>query len=101
MIKAVILIQWAIWGVMLLFLWTQLISPAIKGRPFFPFFRARPRDIESRLARAREAVDIARGERELESLTPSAPASPEPAAASAATKVTDIRRSPKPRRKTA
>ena len=41
----------------ILFMITQVIWPAIRGRPLFPFFRKKKREVEKKLEQARDMAD--------------------------------------------
>jgi hypothetical protein len=68
MIKFVILIEWAILTIGALLIVTQIIVPAVRGRPLFPILRSRGRHVEKAVASAKEDIDISAQEKELAEL---------------------------------
>lgn len=53
------LLQGAMILILALIVATQIVAPAIAGRPLFPLLRKKRRDVERRIIQAREDQDIA------------------------------------------
>lgn len=68
MIKAVVIIHWGMIAVFLIFLITQVLVPAARGRPLFPILRRRNRRAEGMLAAARERDDVKQAHADLEEI---------------------------------
>lgn len=54
MVRTVIIVQALIYGLGILMIITQILIPAFRGKPFFPLFHKRGRELEGQLASVRE-----------------------------------------------
>ena len=89
MIKTVILFEIALWALGATFIVTQIVLPAVRGRPMLPLLRRRGLSVENKLAEARENVDLSQQEMEIEHLQsqqPPAPAMAQPTVNNSTTK---------------
>ena len=64
-----IFLNWLIIAFVVLTVATQVVLPAFSGTVLFPFFRRRRRELEKKLAGAREEVAEAQIEREVAQVT--------------------------------
>lgn len=78
MIRTVVVLYWTVLIIGLAIIATQIILPAIQGRPFFPLLRPRVRNTETAIAVAREEQDLAEQQAELERITAGTMRRPEP-----------------------
>jgi hypothetical protein len=58
MIRSVILLEWAIFGLGIWFIVFQIVAPFIRGTPFFPILRPKRRDAIVAFTEATEEQEI-------------------------------------------
>lgn len=58
MVKTIVILEFLVWGLVLLTLVTQVAWPVLRGRPMFPLLHRRGRELESALAKAQDARDM-------------------------------------------
>lgn len=70
MIRTVVVLEWAIFVIGALLILTQIVIPAVRGRPLFPLLRSKGLRLETDIATAREDKEFKAHERELGRLRP-------------------------------
>jgi F0F1-type ATP synthase membrane subunit b/b' len=68
MIRSLVILEWTIIAILVVLLVTQLVVPTIHGTPLLPLLRKRGREIENKIAAAREEAEIAGKRTELNNL---------------------------------
>lgn len=66
MVRTIVIVQSVIYALGLLFIITQILVPAWRGRAFFPIFHKRGRELEARLAGVRDDQEYDQIRRELD-----------------------------------
>lgn len=66
--RAFVLIEIAVYALLAVALFTQIVYPGLTGRPFFPLLRTNVKTADQDLTTAQEGVDVARAQKEAKRL---------------------------------